>query len=187
MGEKKRYERATAMLVAAEICRELKPFCARLIVAGSLRRRKAMVGDVEIVFVPKFTEVADTLFETKQENMAAMAIARLKDTGILTERIGAAGSTSWGPKNKLAVHVASRMPVDLFETSEPCWFNYLTCRTGGAESNVAVASAAQRLGLKWNPYDVGFTRADGSKIHVTSERHVFEIVGLPYKEPWERT
>jgi len=186
MSDKKRFERAVAMAVAAELCRELKPFCARLIVAGSLRRRKETVGDVEILFVPCFKEVADGLFETKQENQAEIAIDRLLRMGVLSKRIGAAGSTSWGDKNKLAVHERSKVPVDLFAATEANWFNYLVCRTGGAESNVEVATAAQKKGWKWNPYGEGFTNEQGRIVPVTSEQDVFRLAGLTWKEPWER-
>lgn len=193
MSDKKKFDRAVAIKVAAELCREIKPACgasrtgeSRLIVAGSLRRRKERVGDVEILFVPMFQEVADGLFETKQENLAEAVIARWLETGVLKQRIGAAGSTSWGAKNKLAVHVASGVPVDLFTATEANWFNYLTCRTGGAENNVEIASAAKAKGWTWNPYGEGFTAADGSLVRVESEQDVFRLAGLPWKEPWER-
>jgi DNA polymerase/3'-5' exonuclease PolX len=63
------------------------------------------------------------------------------------------------------------------------------CRTGPGESNVAIASAAQTKGWKWNPYGAGFSRQIGltTEQHgVTSEREVFEFVGMAFKEPWER-
>jgi DNA polymerase/3'-5' exonuclease PolX len=183
---KTKYPRALALKVAAELCRELKPVCARLIVAGSLRRRKELVGDVEILFVPMFKEVADGLFDTKQENQAERVIESWLKRGVLMQRVGVAGATSWGAKNKLAVHAASKVPVDLFTATEANWFNYLTCRTGGAESNVEVASAAQAKGWKWNPYGEGFTDQHGRIVPVTSEADVFRLVGLNWKEAWER-
>ena len=50
---KTRFPRAAAIAVARELCEALKPHCERLIVAGSLRRMKQQVGDVEIVYIPK--------------------------------------------------------------------------------------------------------------------------------------
>jgi DNA polymerase/3'-5' exonuclease PolX len=79
--------------------------------------------------------------------------------------------------------------VDLFTATRENFFNYLVCRTGGEESNIRVASAAIARGWKWNPYGNGFSRVVGlgSEHHdVTSEREVFEFVGLPYLEPWKR-
>ena len=37
-----------------------------------------------------------------------------------------------------------------------------------------------------NPYGAGFTDGHGNLVPVTSERDVFELVGLKYLEPWER-
>jgi DNA polymerase/3'-5' exonuclease PolX len=111
----------------------------------------------------------------------------LLQSGRLAKRTNVNGSEMWGHKNKLAVHVASGIPVDLFSARLGNWFNYLVCRTGGAESNMRIASAAQAKGWKWNPYGVGFTNETGSDVFVNSERDAFELVGLKYLEPWERS
>ena len=44
------------MAVAAELCRGLKSATARMVVAGSLRRGKAEVGDIEILYIPEIVE-----------------------------------------------------------------------------------------------------------------------------------
>ena len=186
MNEKKKYPRAVALAVAAELCRALAPACARLVVAGSLRRRKEQVGDVEVLFVPRFEDVPDGLFDRKLEDQAERVIADLVARGVLAARIGAAGGTSWGPKNKLAVHEASRVPVDLFTATDANWWNYLVCRTGGAENNVALAQAAQAKGWKWNPYGPGFTDDTGRIVPVASKQDVFRLAGLPYLPPEQR-
>ena len=59
MSGKQKFPRAAALAVAKELCDALKPLAEKLIVAGSLRRRKQEVGDVEIVFVPKIEMRAD--------------------------------------------------------------------------------------------------------------------------------
>lgn len=46
----------------------------------------------------------------------------------------------WGEKNKLAVHVRTGIPVDFFAATEANWWNYLVCRTGGEQNNIAIAS-----------------------------------------------
>ena len=186
---KTKFPRAAALAVAKELCDVLKPVATRLIVAGSLRRRKAEVGDVEILFVPRLVEVADGLFDKKTESVTDHTLDFLIGQGVLARRKNVNGSEMWGPKNKLAVHVASGIPVDFFAATEESWFNYLVCRTGPGESNIAIASAAQAKGWKWNSYGSGFSRQIGltTEQHiVTSERETFEFVGLPFKEPWER-
>jgi DNA polymerase/3'-5' exonuclease PolX len=185
MSAKVKYPRAEALKVAKELC-ELQRLCERLVCAGSLRRRKLEVGDVEILFIPKFTTVPDGLFDSKQLNLVDVALEEMLKEGILAKRKNVNGSMMWGEKNKLAVHVASGIPVDFFAATEENWFNYLVCRTGGAENNRQIAVAANAKGWKWNPYGTGFTDERGQIVPVFSEREVFELVGLPYKEPWER-
>ena len=43
---------ADAERIAAAIVADLAPFCARIQVAGSVRRRKEAVGDIELVAIP---------------------------------------------------------------------------------------------------------------------------------------
>ena len=185
---KVKYPRAAALAVAKELC-DIQRICERLICAGSLRRRKLAVGDVEILYIPKFARVPDGLFDFKSVNIVDMALEEMLKAGIIAKRKNVNGSVMWGDKNKLAVHVASGIPVDFFAATEANWFNYLVCRTGGSENNVAICNAAIAKGWKWNLYGSGFSRASGlghEEHVVNSERDVFEFVGLPYQEPWER-
>jgi len=186
MSDKKKYPRADALAVAAELCRVLKPLTERLIVAGSLRRRKPMVGDVEILYIPKQEYQALDLFSTASVSLVDDLLNRLLKEGIIQQRKNVHGSVMWGDKNKLALHAASGIPVDFFSANVSNWFNYLVCRTGGAGNNMQIASAAQKLGMKWNPYGIGFTDRWGKVQQVTRERDAFDFVGLPFKEPWER-
>lgn len=189
--DKPRFPNQIGMKVAAELCAALKPVCERIIVAGSLRRRKPTVGDVEILYIGK-TEVRQDpadMFANITINLADEAISALENSGVLERRKNVNGSEMYGPKNKLMRHRATSLPVDLFAATAENWWNYLVCRTGPGESNIAVASAAQAKGWKWNPYGSGFSRQIGltTEQHVvTSEREVFEFVGLPYLEPEKR-
>jgi DNA polymerase/3'-5' exonuclease PolX len=191
MSDKPKFDAEIALGVARELCATLRPVTERLIVAGSLRRRKALVGDVEILYVPKTQEEQDGLFDTRTVNMADATIARLESEGVLERRKNINGSEMFGEKNKLMRHRGSGVPVDLFAATAENWWNYLVCRTGPADSNTRICMAAQARGWKWNPYGVGFSRpstvtAPGEERRMESERDVFEFVGLPFSEPWER-
>lgn len=185
MSDKPKFSRESAMVVANELVAALRPACDRVEIAGSLRRGKSTVGDVEILFVPKMDSVPVDFFGSRElVSQAEGVIARLLGDGTLTKRPSKTGVFSWGEKNKLALH-RSGIPVDLFATYEEAWFNYLVCRTGPAESNLAICNAAIAKGWKWTPYDMGFYRL-GHTERMTSERDVFEFVGLPYHEPEKR-
>lgn len=162
MSTKQKYPRAEALKVARHVCLSLADHCVRLICG---------------------------LFDTKRVNKVDAILDRFIAEGILAKRKNVNGSEMWGEKNKLAVHVATGIPVDFFATTEESWFNYLVCRTGGAENNRQIAVAANIKGWTWNPYGSGFSRQSGlgKELHpVKRERDVFDFVGLPYREPWQR-
>ena len=172
--DKPRFQNQIGMKVAAELCAALKPVCDKIIVAGSLRRRKATVGDVEILYIGK-TEVRQDpadMFARITVNLADEAIAALEKSGVLERRKNKNGSEMYGRKNKLMRHRATSLPVDLFAATQENWWNYLVCRTGPADSNTRICMAAQVRGWKWNPYGAGFSRGDEVRA-MESESAVF--------------
>lgn len=188
MSDKRKWPRAAAIVVAREICILLKPVTERLVVAGSLRRGKDEVGDVEILFVPKVERVQNGLFAEDVEKMDAAddCINRLVENGRIEKRPSVLGSSTWGTKNKLAIHRASGIPVDFFATTEENWWVSLVIRTGSKEMNLALTTGAQKLGRTLNAYGCGVTESDGTVIPATSEQHVFELCGVPYRDPHKR-
>lgn len=192
-SSKPRFPRAAALAVAAELCAALKPLCPpdRLKVCGSLRRRKAEVGDVEIVYVGRVElrpDPEDLLGRTVPANLAEAWLAEALRAGVLAQRLNKNGSPAWGAQNKLAVHAASGIPVDFFQGTESGWWSLVVCRTGSAAHNTRLCLAAIERGWQWDPYHGFKDRATGRLLHTPrSERAVFELVGLPYLEPWERS
>ncbi len=185
MSDKQKWSRTEALEVAAEIVGLLAPVCTRIEVAGSIRRGKDSVGDVEILFIPKMDSVPVDMFGARElVSQADPVIHLMLLNGTLRKRPSKTGVFSWGEKNKLAVH-RSGVPVDLFSTYEEAWFNYLVCRTGPSESNLAICNAAIAKGWKWTPYAAGFYRL-GHTEKMNSERAVFEFVGLPFNRPEKR-
>lgn len=191
MSTKRKWTRGQAIPVADEIMDALRNAGAvdpsRCLWAGSLRRGRAEVGDVEIVYVPVRGLVPDQgdLFGNPVErNKADEVFERLLREGILSKRLKEDGTTTWGAQNKLAVHVATGLPVDLFAATIETWSNLLVCRTGPAALNVAIASRAKERAFRWNPYGAGFYTPEGQLwIQVRSEADVFEAVGLPPTDP----
>jgi DNA polymerase (family 10) len=161
--DKMRHTLAAARAIADELLAHIAPGCTRAIVAGSIRRGKATVGDIEILYCPRGGE-ADAIIEGK--------VAR----GELVIRGG------YGPKNKFLRHIPSGIKVDLFATDEAAWWNSLVWRTGPAESNIAIAQAARSQGRRWHPAAAGFS-VDGKMLPATSEAEVFALAGLPWRAP----
>jgi hypothetical protein len=89
---KTRWSRDEALPVAAELCRRLKPVTERLIVAGSLRRRRAAVGDVEILYIPRTEDRPADLFRTQTFSLADEEINAMLAEGIIEKRESATSS-----------------------------------------------------------------------------------------------
>lgn len=192
MSDRPKFPRDRALVVAREICQALKPITERLIVAGSLRRGKVEVGDIEIVYVPKFAllpDPNDLLQHPVRTDLVEDWLARVMPpaSDFLRKRPNSEGHFTWGAQNKLAVHVGSGIPVDFFASQGENYWTLLVCRTGSRENNERICNAAIARGLKWDPYHGFRDRVSGELLAVPrSEREVFTRVGLPYLAPGER-
>lgn len=165
-----------AKAIAEELVDLLKLACERVAIAGSIRRQKPDVGDIEILCIPRFDEGIDLLERTLGYFMLRQVFDYRRDKR---------GRITYGPKNNLLVHKPSGIGVDIFSTTEECWWVALAIRTGPKELNIAIAMAAQKQGWRLKAYGAGFDTPSGV-IRCESEQEVFELVGLPYKAPWER-
>ncbi len=165
-----------AKCIAEQIKAVLESSCDRIIIAGSIRRQKPEVGDLELLCIPKYIDGVDML-DAKIQTMIYF--------DMLGYRLNKLGSKVYGPKNKLLVHVPSGMGVDVFSTTAECWPVALFVRTGGKITNKRIATAAIRKNYRFHAYGSGFSTPRG-EIICYSERQVFEAVDLPYLEPWER-
>ena len=176
-------ELAKAKAIAENIKFVLESSCERIIgssgfwivIAGSIRRQKPAVGDIELLCIPKYIDGVDML-DAKIQTMIHF--------NMLGYRLNKLGSKVYGPKNKLLVH-PSGIGVDVFSTTAECWPVALVVRTGGKTTNQRISTAALRRGYRFHAYGSGFTTPNG-EIICRSEREVFEAVNLPYLEPWER-
>ena len=165
-----------AKVIAENLKSLLAPVCEKIEVAGSIRRQKTEVGDIELLCIPRYVAAVDQL----DREIGALMIQ-----GILGHRRTRRGTRIYGPKNKLLIHI-NGIGVDIFSTDEQCWPVALVVRTGGKETNKRIATAALRKGWRFHAYGSGFSTPDG-EIVCRSEREVFEAVGLPYLEVWERS
>jgi len=164
----------------AEQCQSIVRDCCtknRIVIAGSIRRKKSHVGDIELLCIPEHDEEKGDLLHGR--------VSELLEQGLFKLRPDKRGRTYFGRKNKLLIHVPTGIGVDIFATDEECWPVALVVRTGGKKTNIAIATAAIRKGWEFHAYGKGFTTPQGELV-CRSERDVFEMAGLPYLEPWDR-
>lgn len=195
---KRRWPHAQAWIVAQELKQFVAPACQRIEIAGSLRRNKADVGDIELLCVPKPGEARPKqsgLFdgpemEAPKEDALSALLREMCDAfgkGVrspIRMRKNAKGLTTFGPLNKLLVHLPSGIPVDIFTATEANWGMALVVRTGPAEFNVRLMSQFRARGMQGHAYG-GVT--EGMHTHACpTEEDVFRLAGWRYLRPEER-
>jgi len=87
-----------AKAIAEQIRVLLRPACNRIEIAGSIRRRKPEVGDIELLCIPKYFAGVDQL----DRELGALMIQR-----ILGFRLNKLGSRVYEPKNISSIFTIS--------------------------------------------------------------------------------
>jgi len=155
-----RWYLAEAEAIAAPLVNYLQKLdgVGKVTVAGSYRRRKETVGDLDIlVTCRKGVRVAE-YFVAYDE----------------VESVDSQGDT------RASVQLESGIQVDLRVVPAASYGAALYYFTGSKAHNVAVRGIAVKRGLKINEYGVF---RDGERIAGRSEKEVFASVELPYIEP----
>ena len=144
----------------AETLRAL-PQVVRLSIAGSLRRRKEIVKDVDMV-----ASVA------RDEDRAAVmdALVALPQVASITGK----GDT------KTSVVLRPGIALDLRVVTDDEYPYALHHFTGSRDHNIALRGRAQREGIKINEY--GLFRGE-ERIPVRDEREFYQALGMHYVEP----
>lgn len=198
-----RFKREHALPRAEALVEALRPACAQIEIAGSLRRGKATVGDIEIVARPLVEErpVAGQLGLFGGDQPATVERVSLLDP--LLERLAAAGEIHrdrpythdkgvWGEKYKrfwLALNdLGEYVQVDLFLVTPPAqWGPIFTIRTGPGEFGQALMRHINAHTL-WRQDDGRLVhRGTGKEAHTPTERAYFEVLGVPWIEPADRS
>ena len=179
--------------LAAQIVEELTPFCDRIEVAGSIRRRKETVKDIEVLVIPKYGEQPLDLFGVPMGSQPDHLADYLWDSPLWQRRLSQKGAGAFGPLNKLMLRKADTpelpewMPVDVFTGTEANWGRDLWVRTGPAMWNTETALRAQRLGGHMHAYGgAAFTRGAES-VTCPDEASFAAWLGVPLLPPQLRT
>jgi len=163
----------TAERIAKKYLEELAPFCERIEIAGSIRRRKAEVGDIEIVCQPKRVEM---LFGVT----APLAIRDPKGAEPL----------KGGPRYR-QYSLPEGVHLDLFIVLPPAqWGVIFAIRTGGAEFSRKLVTPRKYGGYLPSAYTVrdgAVHRVDTGEMILTPEEiDFFNLCELGWIKPEER-
>ena len=143
--------------MAADLIGELAPHFTKALVAGSIRRGKEEIGDIDIVLIPK-----DTLFDHIDDIIEVTSGGQKKIYGTYRGR-----------------------PINLFLTDTKGWGAQLMTATGPAQYNIRKRFLVKRKGLKLNEYGL-FTADTGEYLAGKTEKDIYEYLGWTHRGPEER-
>jgi DNA polymerase (family 10) len=132
----------------------------RLEIAGSLRRRREVIRDLDLVA------------SSGRPRELAAAFADLPGVA----EVIAAGGT------KVSVRLSGGLAADLRIVAEEEFAAALLYFTGSKEHNTALRGRARRLGFKLNEYGL-FRETDGTRLPCGSEEQIYALLGLAFVEP----
>jgi DNA polymerase (family X) len=133
----------------------------RLEIAGSYRRGRETVGDLDVLVVASDRQATMDHFESYPER--SQTIAR-------------------GEEKKISIRIGKAFQVDMRLVEDEQFGAALQYFTGSKEHNVRLRRMAQAKGLKINEYGV-FREADDVRLGGQSEEEVYAAVGLPLIPP----
>jgi len=180
---------AEAAALADELVELLAPVCDRLVVAGSIRRQRPDVGDIELLAVPLLQPRLD-LFG---EDASAPPVSRLDalcddliSRGTLSTRLDVHGRGAYGAKYKRLRY--RDLPLDLFSATPDNFGLLLVIRTGPAAYSRRLVTERRYGG--WMPSGCrvkdGFLWRDGDKVPVPTEADLYALLGRPFDAPQVR-
>ena len=158
-------EIAKARAIADRVVGALAPYCWKSEIAGSIRRGKADVHDIDIVAIPN------------NQGQFYYALQQL-------------GPVKGGKKTlKLTLPEIS---ADIYIATPETYTTLVLIRTGSARHNVMLCKMARLMGMVLHADGRGLARPTNiypdfeELIPCDTESDIFEALGLPYKEPHER-
>jgi len=159
-----RFLLSDADVLVAPLVRSLQeiPGVERVEVAGSYRRRKDTVGDVDLLVLC-------------EENATGVMDRFVAFGGAL--RVESAGET------RGRILLRSGLPVDIRILPRESYGAALHYFSGSKEHNVAIRTLGVKKGLRINEYGVFREGERGERLGGETEEEVFEAVGLPWIPP----
>lgn len=181
MSEGQKVTLAKAQRLGERVIEVLRPYVSRVEFAGSIRRERAHVSDVEIVLAPRM-EPEGLLGESGPSaalegiRLALARFGRLVKNGDRYIQVAEAFKTD----------AFDGMKVDVFMVHPPAqWGVIFAIRTGPADLSELVVTKMKRRGFRTVDGHVELV-STGKVVETPSEDHFFACAGLPCLEPHHR-
>jgi DNA polymerase/3'-5' exonuclease PolX len=153
---------ADARAIAEGVVEKLSPVCSRISIAGSIRREKAIVKDIEIVCIPNDADIMEFFGIINQ-----WQAIKGKATGKYTQRMLPEG-----------------IKCDIFIAKPDNWGLQLAIRTGSATySHLVLAKGWSKRHFKAREGMLTKRNDSNFIIPIREEQELFDLIKIPYLEP----
>lgn len=160
----------TARKYAEQIAAQLEPFCERIEIAGSIRRQRPVVNDIDLVVLAKDAE--------------GLRRRCLEHCTAITH-----GDSVFSVETRTGVQVdlffAHAGERTLLQPVPSNWGSVLLQRTGSREHNIYLVERAKQLGMRW-ALMTGIMDADFNILGADSEEGIFKALQLDFVPPEKR-
>lgn len=157
-----------ATQIADELVSKLRPYCDRIEIAGSIRRGKKEIHDIDIV--------------------AILDQDRLFNGGYLGEK-HLIGTMAWSVRangRSLASFIYRSVSVDIYWATPQNWATLLLIRTGSKEHNIRLCQLARQKGWQLKANGAGLFNEHNQRIAGDTEEDIFEALGIVFIPPEKR-
>lgn len=180
---------AEARAIAEALAAKFRPGCERIEIAGSIRRGRSDVGDIELVAVTRHEEIPDGLFEMRTISALDVILDDLLAQGELASH---PVDPKRGERYAKLLHVESGLQLDLFMTTPASFGLIYLIRTGPADYSRNFVTDIRPLG--WHV--AGGQLHRGSQecspfrtcevVATPAEEDVYRAIGHPWVDPRAR-
>lgn len=169
---------AQMMAMATAVVEALRPACERIEIAGSLRRRKVQVGDIELVAlsIPILNLLGEPSGLTQVDALLSKWPVTITKNGRKYKQFTVTGTSG------------QAYQIDLFLPEPLCWSVVYMIRTGSSDFARRMVTAKSQGGFRPDQYRVqeGRVWENGKALNVPDERDLFDLWHMAYVEPENR-
>jgi len=136
---------------------QLKPYCKRIQIAGSIRRKEKNPGDIDLIVIPKNKEKLEEFLKKK-------------------------GKYLQGGQHEATFKI-KEVKVELYYTIPEEWGATLLAYSSETGASIGLRVVAKKLGFKLNNHGLF---KNNKFIAGRTEKEIYKALGRPWKPPEER-
>ncbi len=145
--------------LANRIVKTIKPYCSRILIVGSIRRKEKNPVDIDIALIPKNREKLEEFMKKKKWKFLQ----------------GGEKKSSWK---------IDGVKIELYYTNKEEWGATLLAYSSEFGAGIGLRMVAKRKGMKLNQH--GLFSKTGRRVAGRTEEEVYHALGRPWKSPENR-